>query len=206
MVILTNKFTAAVDYAVVVHAGQKRKGTDIPYASHLLGVASLVLENGGDEDAAIAALLHDAPEDQGGTARLRDVQARFGKRVAAIVLACSDSLSADANAKDPWSLRKRRYVRHLRRSEDRGALLVACADKLHNARAILRDLREAGPRLWKRFTANGEKTPEMILGYYEACAAALEKSLPVPLSGELRRVAKELARESGKRPDRSWEG
>ena len=206
MVHLTEKFGAAFEYAAIVHAAQRRKGTDIPYVSHLLGVAALVLESGGDEEAAIAALLHDAPEDQGGEARLEDIRVRFGERVADIVRQCSDSLSADAKAKGPWLDRKRDYIGHLGTSSDRGALLVACADKLHNARAILQDHRQLKGWVWERFTGNGEKTPEMILGFYGALAEAFAKRLPSRLSDELQLTVGQLVAESGLAPDRGWVG
>ena len=201
---LTGSFVAAVEYAIAVHAAQRRKGTNVPYVAHLLAVAALVLESGGDEEAAIAALLHDAPEDQGGEARLEDVRVRFGKRVADIVRQCSDSLTADAKAKGPWPGRKSEYIAHVSASSDRGYLIVACADKLHNARAILQDHREVKGRIWERFIGNGEKTPAMILGYYEELAAAFAERLPGQLSEELRLTVQELVAESGLAPDRGW--
>jgi (p)ppGpp synthase/HD superfamily hydrolase len=198
---LTNRFTLAFDYATVVHAGQVRKGTNIPYVSHLLAVASLVLENGGDEDAAIAALLHDAAEDQGGEPRLADIRVRFGERVADIVRQCSDSLAEDANAKAPWRERKRGYLEHLRKYADEGGLLVSCADKLHNARAMLRDYRAVGDRLWKRFTATGGKSAAEVLGYYHALAEVFRSRLRGSLADELRLTVDRLGEESGLKPD-----
>jgi (p)ppGpp synthase/HD superfamily hydrolase len=205
---LTNRFTLAVDYAAIVHAGQVRKGTDIPYLSHLLAVAGLVLEHGGDEDLAIAGLLHDAAEDQGGRARLADIRMRFGERVAGIVAACSDSLSADADRKAPWVERKRDYLDHLRAAADSGYLLVSCADKLHNARAIVQDLRTHGKRLWPRFTDKGDKSEAQIVGYYAALADAFDAVLPErlrPLARELRLTVEQLLAESGIAPERAWE-
>ena len=193
-----------MEYATIVHAAQRRKGTDIPYISHLLAVAALVLESGGDEECAIAALLHDAPEDQGGEERLEDIRVRFGERVADIVRQCSDSLTADPKAKGPWAERKAEYIAHVRASSDRGYLVVACADKLHNARAILQDHREVKGRVWERFIGNGEKTPEMILGYYEELAEAFAERLPGQLADELRLTVGELVAESGLVADRGW--
>src|SRR5512143_2156727 len=136
---LSSRFQEALLYAT-----QLRAGTAIPYVSHVLIVAGLVLENGGDEDEAIAALLHDAVEDQGGETRLADINARFGARVAAIVLGCSDCTT---RPKPPWEDRKRRYLRHVR-SAPASDRLVSAADKLANARAIVADYREHGDDLW----------------------------------------------------------
>src|SRR6202158_6113719 len=133
--VLTDRFDRALLYATHVHGGQVRKGTSIPYIAHLLAVAATVLEYGGSEDTAIAALLHDAVEDQGGEPRLADIRNRFGARGAGIVRACSDSV-ANASAGEPkedWHLRKTRYVAHLA-SADEATLLVSLADKVHNAR------------------------------------------------------------------------
>ena len=133
-----------------LHAGQRRKGTDIPYLGHLMAVAALVIEDGGDEDEAIAALLHDAVEDQGGPPTLVLIRGRFGTRVAAIVAACSDT---DETPKPPWRARKEAYLAHLRDPDlPEGTLRVSLADKLHNARAILADLR-AGHDVFARFNA-----------------------------------------------------
>jgi (p)ppGpp synthase/HD superfamily hydrolase len=120
--------------------------------SHLLAVASIVLEAGGDEDEAIAALLHDAPEDQGGHPQLEQIRARFGERVAAIVEGCSDSLVVEPWAKEDWRVRKKRYHDRARQTADSSVLLVSAADKLHNARATLADLQRVGPAVWDRFT------------------------------------------------------
>ena len=166
---LTNMYAEAVAYASIAHATQTRKGTDLPYICHLLGVSSLVLEAGGDEELAIAGLLHDVAEDQGGKPRLNDVRDRFGKRVADIVEACSDSLSEDPTKKAPYEQRKRDHIEHLRDASD-DALLVTAADKLHNARAIHADLLVHGPDTFKRF--NG--TAEQILWYYKGILDVLE--------------------------------
>jgi len=166
----------ATALAFRIHAGQLRKGTATPYVSHLLAVASIVLEHGGDEDQACAALLHDAIED-GGAEWEAAIQDRFGPRVAGIVRACTD---ADTRPKPPWRARKEAYLAHL---EDEGpdALLVSAADKLHNARAIVTDLRTHGPGMFSRFNAGQEGT----VWYYGALAAAFARRLPGPLAREL---------------------
>jgi len=165
-VALTPRYAEAVQYASELHAGQTRKSTNIAYISHLLGVSSLVLEAGGDEDMAIAALLHDGPEDQGGRATLEEIRARFGDRVALIVEGCSDSLSEDPEDKAPWKDRKVTYLGHLKDADD-DTLAVSLADKLHNARAIATDLMITGPSTWDRFNAS----PPEILWYYESILA-----------------------------------
>ena len=158
MVVLSDRFADAFTYANAVHRNQRRKRTEIPYVSHLLAVASIVLEAGGDEDEAIAALLHDAPEDQGGHPQLELIRARFGDRVAAIVEDCSDSLEVDPWAKEEWRARKERYHEHARQTSDSSVLLVSAADKLHNARATLADLQRIGPGVWDRFTGGRDGT------------------------------------------------
>ena len=165
-VVLTPRYAEAVQYASELHAGQTRKSTNIAYISHLLGVSSLVLEAGGDEDMAIAALLHDGPEDQGGQATLDEIRVRFGDRVAHIVHGCSDSLSEDPEDKAPWKDRKVTYLGHLKDADD-DTLAVSLADKLHNARAIATDLMITGPSTWDRFNAS----PPEILWYYESILA-----------------------------------
>src|SRR3974390_2503877 len=139
---LTEKFDRALLYATHVHGGQVRKGTSTPYIAHLLAVAATVLEYDGEEDFAIAALLHDCAEDQGGEARLNDIRNRCGVRVANIVEACSDSLAdtGKGEQKPDWCTRKKRYLKHIKKA-DLDVLNVSLADKDHNARAILRDLR-----------------------------------------------------------------
>ena len=183
---LTNRFDEALAYASRIHRDQRRKGTAIPYVSHLLAVASLTLEHGGDEDQAIAALLHDSAEDQGGAERLADIEARFGRGVAAIVADCTDSW---AEPRPPWRERKAAYVAALAGKPAR-SLLVSLADKTHNARAIVADLRRHGDALWPRFTGGEEGT----LWYYESLAAAFAEALPCPLADELARAATEMRR------------
>lgn len=189
MVKLTDRFVEAVRYAAEVHASQTRKGTDIPYMSHLLGVASFVLEDGGDEDAAISALLHDAAEDHGGRARLDDIRRRFGEQVAHIVEGCTDSFS---DPKEPWMARKERYVEHAR-TLDRETLRVSAADKVHNTYAILRDLRTIGDEVWKRFKASADD----IVWYYDALVRSYRDAGGGPLVDELERVVRGIKREMG---------
>ena len=155
---LSDRFSEAVGYANLVHRLQTRKGTEIPYVSHLLAVASIVLERGGDEDEAIAALLHDAPEDCGGHPILEQIRQQFGDRVADIVHGCSDSLEADPLAKEAWRPRKEQYHAHVRKTTNASVLLVSAADKLHNARAMLSDRQRLGPVLWARFNGGRDGT------------------------------------------------
>lgn len=181
---LTSRFDAALVYASQAHRGQKRKGTEIPYVSHLLSVAGIVLEEGGDEDEAIAALLHDAVEDQGGQARLEDIRRRFGARVATIVEGCTD---ADTIAKPAWRERKERYLAHLP-SASSSVLKVSAADKLHNARAILADYRSHGESLWERFNADRDS----ILWYYRSLVDVFRTRGPASLAAELDRAVSEI--------------
>ncbi|MGB6522770.1 MAG: HD domain-containing protein [Candidatus Cybelea sp.] len=169
---LSERFDDAVAYANRVHGNQRRKGSEVPYLSHLLAVASLVLEYGGDEDEAIAALLHDAPEDRGGSPVLERIRERFGDRVAGIVEGCSDSLVEDPRQKEPWQFRKERYHEHLRETGDSSVLLVSAADKLHNARATLSDVQRLGPSVWNRFSS----TPEQALWNYRELLEAYRAS------------------------------
>jgi (p)ppGpp synthase/HD superfamily hydrolase len=152
------RFLRAFTFAAEKHKAQTRKASTIPYIAHLMGVASLVLEAGGDEDLAIAALLHDVVEDCGGAPMLKEVRRRFGPRVAKIVEDCTD---ADTTPKPPWRARKEKYIAHLA-AADAGTLLVAAADKLNNVRSILSDYRAIGESVWSRFTGGREGT----LWYY----------------------------------------
>ncbi len=158
--ILRERFEDALRYAAQLHASQVRKGTGTPYISHLLAVASLVIEAGGDEDEAIAALLHDAVEDQGGTAVLGEIEARFGKRVTEIVDGCSECYG---EPKPLWQERKASYLEHLKTASP-SVLLVSIADKIHNARSVLSDYRRLGEGLWGRFKGGRDGT----LWYYRA--------------------------------------
>jgi len=146
------RFLRAFEFAAEKHAGQTRKASTIPYIAHLMGVASLVLEAGGEEDLAIAALLHDVVEDCGGAPMLKEVRRRFGKRVAKIVDECTD---ADTYPKPPWRERKEKYLRRLRKA-DADTRLASAADKLNNLRSILSDYRASGESIWTRF--NGGRT------------------------------------------------
>jgi (p)ppGpp synthase/HD superfamily hydrolase len=152
---LTARFTQAVDYARILHI-ETRKGTAIPYMAHLLGVASLVMGEAGravvavTEDMVIAALLHDAVEDHGGTPRLLDIEQNFGANIARLVAGLTDSFAEDPHQKPSWEERKRGYVERLA-SEPLDVQLVSAADKLYNARAILADFRECGTTVWERF-------------------------------------------------------
>jgi len=148
------RFEEALKYAARLHRTQKRKGTNIPYVTHLLALAAIVGENGGTEDEVIAALLHDAVEGQGGAATREEIRRRFGDTVAGIVGEVSDT---DVVPKPPWRERKETYVAQVRDAE-RSARLVSAADKLHNARSILRDLRGEGDAVWRRFTGSKEET------------------------------------------------
>jgi (p)ppGpp synthase/HD superfamily hydrolase len=191
--ILNDRFVQALEYAARVHRDQMRKKTAIPYISHLMAVSAIVLEHGGNEDEAIAALLHDAPEDQGGQATLDDIRRRFGDKVADIVQACSDAMTTDPNDKPPWRDRKSAYHAHLRGVEDKSVHLVSAADKLHNARATATDLRRYGTSVWRRFNTGRDGS----LRNYEQLIEAYELS-PDPhvaeVADELRRVVKELRR------------
>ena len=169
---LTERFQKAMSYATDLHKDQTRKSTDITYICHPFGVASLVLEAGGDEDQAIAALLHDIPEDCGGEPRLREISGMFGSRVEKIVRDCSDSLVEDPEEKAPWKVRKEVHINHLN-DADFDTLTVTAADKAHNARSIATDLQNQGPSLWDRFNANRED----IIWYYESVYAVLKEKL-----------------------------
>src|SRR5215210_4381152 len=178
----TEKFEKALVRASRLHRDQVRKGTDVPYITHLLAVASIVGENGGTEDEVVAALLHDAPEDQGGEVRLEEIRAHFGDEVAEIVDGCTDTYE---DPKPPWRERKERYLAHLASATD-SVRLVSSADKLHNARTVLADYRLVGEDLWTRF--NGKK--EGTLWYYRAVAEALPGEISIV--GELDRVVSEI--------------
>jgi GTP pyrophosphokinase len=186
---LGERFEAAMRYAMAAHQGQTRKGGDTPYFSHLMGVASIVLDEGGDEDDAIAALLHDVAEDHGGRPRLDDVRARFGDKVARIVEACTDSWTTP---KEPWIDRKRQYVEHARHLAV-DELRVSAADKVHNAWSILRDLRSVGDRTWERFNAK----PDDVMWYYQSLVRAFREAGGSPLVDELARIVRGIEREMG---------
>ena len=170
------KLAEAADFAFQIHAPQMRKGTAIPYISHLMAVAALVLEHGGDQDQAIAGLLHDAIEDVG-VAHEQAIAVRFGNRVAHIVRGCSDT---DVQPKPPWRTRKLAYLGHLEEA-DYDVLLVSACDKLHNARALLTDLCTHGAVLFQRFNASAADTPWL----YGELASVFQRRLPGSLAREL---------------------
>jgi len=180
MVELTPSFDDALAYAVQLHRSQRRKGTEIPYVAHLLAVCSLALEYGATETEAIAALLHDAIEDQGGNAVRQQIRQRFGDDVAAIVDGCTD---AETIPKPPWRARKEHYITHLRDAEPSVRLISAC-DKLHNLRCIVADYRSLGEGLWQRFNGGKEGT----LWYYQQLAAVLRSRGPRAVSDEIDRL------------------
>lgn len=180
------RFLAALNYAATLHADQVRKATSIPYVSHLLSVAGIAIEHGADEDEAIAALLHDAPEDCGGMPVLAEIRARFGARVAEIVAACSDTFETP---KPPWAERKVAYIAHVRVASP-SVRLVSMSDKLHNARAILADYRQLGDAVFSRFK-RGES--HSVLWYYRRLADEFTAANAAsPLAQELDRVVAEL--------------
>jgi len=188
---LTWRFDLALQFASGLHHQQARKGVSIPYVAHLMGVCALVLEAGGDENQAIAALLHDAVEDQGGLATLETIRHLFGQRVAAAVESCSDSTASDPTQKLPWRERKDKYLEHLR-SANKDSLIVGAADKLHNARVVLADYRQIGEELWSRFSVPKAEQ----LWYYSALVEAFKQTTaPNVLVSELERVVKELRAE-----------
>jgi GTP pyrophosphokinase len=174
----------AFEYAVDLHADQYRKGTRIPYLAHLMAVASLVMEDGGDEDEIIAALLHDAVEDQGGLKTLEEIEALFGKRVARIVDGCTDTYDFP---KPPWRARKERYLAHLANA-DPDVRRVSLADKLHNARSILANLRQLGNSTFDRFTGGKDGT----LWYYRSLVDVFTRLGRSPMIDELERVVAEI--------------
>jgi len=178
------RFGEAFHLAAEKHSGQTRKRTSVPYISHLMSVAALVLEAGGDEDQAIAGLLHDVVEDCGGQPMLEEVRTRFGDRVTAIVEGCTDAYTIP---KPPWKERKLEYLAILREADD-DIRLVSAADKLHNVRTILADYRSEGDSVWDRFSGRREGT----LWYYRAVLDVLLEGNPNRLIGELQRAVEEL--------------
>ena|SRR5947209_7579740 len=178
------RFEEALLYTTRLHAGQTRKGSAIPYISHLLAVTAIVLEHGGSEDEAIAALLHDAIEDQGGDATRQEIRRRFGSTVVEIVDGCTD---AEVIPKPPWRPRKETYINRMYTASS-SVRLVSAADKLHNARTILNDYRILGEALWQRFHGGKEGT----LWYYRELVKVYKSHGSTPLIDELERVVKEL--------------
>lgn len=166
---LTERIAKALALAVEAHDGQKRKGTNVPYIAHPMGVASIALDHGADEEQAMAALLHDAVED-GGVHYAKIIREQFGDRVANIVEGCTDGVPDVNGKKEAWKPRKERYIAHLQNATD-DVLLVSGSDKLHNARAIVEDLLSIGPAVFDRFTASQEQT----IWYYETLAGVFSQ-------------------------------
>ena len=186
---LSVRFENALIFSTRLHAKQKRKQSDIPYVAHLLGVTAIVLEDGGDEDEAIAALLHDAVEDQGGLKTLSEIRKRFGERVADIVYAVSDSY---ATPKPSWRERKEKYIQSISTASE-STIRVSLADKVYNASTTLRDIRKEGDKGWDRFNGGKEGT----LWYYGQLIIAFKQVGSNYLLQELERIIKELRNIAG---------
>ena len=182
----SDRYQKALSLAFQLHHGQYRKGSGVPYIAHLLTVSALVMEHEGDEDQAIAALLHDAVEDQGGLPTLELIKRQFGVKVANIVDGCTD---AYANPKPPWKARKTAYLTKLMTADDK-TLLVSLADKVHNARTILADLNDPASSVWEKFKGGKEDT---IL-YYQSLADIFDKSPFTILKKELRQLVDEITK------------
>lgn len=189
---LTERFEDALIFATQLHAKQKRKRSNVPYIAHLLAVTALVLEDGGDEDEAIAALLHDAVEDQGGWQRLEEIRQRYGECVAMIVDACTDSYTTP---KPPWRQRKVQFITAMENA-DVSIQRVALADKVHNARSTLRNLRLEGEKAWERFNGGKEGT----LWYYHSLIEAFSQHSKSDLLVDLKRLVDEIERVSSGGP------
>ena len=184
--ILSQRFEDALIYAAKLHAQQIRKGSMVPYIAHLMAVVGIVLEYGGNEDEAIAALLHDSIEDQGGDIVRQEIRRRFGERVAETVDGCTDT---DVQPKPPWRERKEAYIAHIRDALS-SVRLVSVADKLHNAQTILKDYRSVGDGIWERFNGGKEGT----LWYYRSLVTKFRAVETSPLVDELDQVVKEIER------------
>jgi (p)ppGpp synthase/HD superfamily hydrolase len=182
---LSKRYSEALLFTSQVHEKQKRKGTNIPYIAHLLAVSSLVLEDGGDEDQAIAGLLHDAVEDQGGLGILEEIREKFGNEVAYIVFECSDSYT---RIKLNWRKRKEDYIERLRIVNSQGVIRVSLADKLHNARSIYRDLLSDGEKIWKRFGGGRDGT----IWYYQSLIQVYESKSDSLMLNELEKIVHEI--------------
>jgi (p)ppGpp synthase/HD superfamily hydrolase len=181
---LTERFTEAMKFAAQLHANQTRKGSGVPYIAHLLGVASIALEYGANEDEAIAALLHDAIEDQGGALTRKEIYRRFGKAITEIIDGCTEDY---AEPKPPWRQRKESYIARIPTAPP-SVRLVSAADKLHNARSLLKDYRLLGDALWPRFKGGKEGS----LWYYRSLIVAFRQAESTPLVDELDRVVSSL--------------
>jgi len=180
MVDLTQRFELALNYSFQLHKDQVRKATGVPYFSHVMSTAALVIEHGGDEDQAIAALLHDAVEDQGGMPVLDEIESLFGKRVAFIVDGCTD---AYGKPKPPWRERKEAYLKKLE-STGSDIRLVSLADKLHNARCLLTALRVGGDKIWNQFNGGKKGT----IWYYDSLLDIFQDGGRDAMTYELARV------------------
>ena len=178
------RVTQAFALAEKLHAGQTRKGSAIPYITHLMAVAAIVGENGGNEDQIVAALLHDTVEDQGGRAMLEEIRNQFGKTVASLVEACTDAFE---RPKPPWKQRKLDFLARIPAAPIDARLIIA-ADKIHNLRSMSADHRKVGEQLWERFTASRDET----LWYYAAVLDALLTEWAHPILHEFRRTLNEL--------------
>ncbi|MCJ7715710.1 MAG: HD domain-containing protein [Anaerolineales bacterium] len=181
---LTNRFEEALVFAFRLHKDQLRKQSQIPYISHLLAVTALVLENGGSENQAIAALLHDAVEDQGGYDTLQDIKSRFGEEVACIVDGCTD---AYLKPKPDWKERKIDYLEKIKYADDT-VLLVSLADKVHNARSILKDLQSNEKNVWDKFNGGKDGT----LWYYQSLAEIFKSCSYHELATELNQIIEKI--------------
>ena len=181
---LSTKFDKALRYAARLHRGKLRKKTKIPDIGHVLGVTAIALEYGANETEAIGALLHDAVEDAGGRKRLRDIERKFGRAVARIVDGCTDSY---AERKPPWLERKKTYVAHLPAASD-STKLISASDKLQNVRSLLRNYREEGEKLWRRYRSGKQGA----LWYYRALVDGLDSKRIAPLVQELDRAVTQL--------------
>jgi len=192
MAFLTTRFEEALRYALQLHGQQTRKKTGRPYIGHLMGVAAIVLQYGGDEDQAIAALLHDAPEDQGGRPVLEEIRRRFGARVAHIVDGCTDTYD---DPKPEWRRRKQQYIDHVRTATP-DVVLVSAADKVSNVREILMDYRAHGEAVWPRFKGGRDGS----LWYYRTLVDAYRAAAgSLPIVEDLDREVAELERLAGLR-------
>ena len=188
--LLTGRFQRAFALASEVHGNQVRKGTTVPYLAHLMSVAALVLEHGGGEEAAIGGLLHDSIEDSPDGAQTQArIRREFGDRIAAIVAGCSDAVAVPGQGKPPWRVRKEAYIARMAADGDSDVLLVSACDKLHNARAIVADLRTVGPVVWDRFS---QPDPASHLWYYESLAACYRGRVPNRLADDLGRVLADM--------------
>jgi (p)ppGpp synthase/HD superfamily hydrolase len=207
--VLTDRYKQALQFAADVHEGQTKKGSGVAYLSHLLSVSALVIENDGDEDEAIAGLLHDSVEDQGDNYESRhgarppsgrgalkqDIEKLFGPRVRDLVMHCTDDeylpegKPSQKGSPEEWKARKKAYLEKLTRQPDTGALRVSCADKLHNARAILVDYQTAGDEVWQRFRA---KSKAEQLWYYRSLAGVLSQRAATVGDAGLKRLAGQL--------------